>query len=154
MVDDIKNEATRVLAKIQALKHRLDEDTLGGVPAVDDVIKTVAISTEISKELKEVLIVLSSAMVTETVNTKNNSYKTNIELIRAAEDILTLQLSITNRLAAKNKPVSKTVNILKDYHRPIALVCSITALWALASINSEALKTVMSYIAAVIKGVL
>jgi len=151
MVDHIKNEADRVLAKIQALKHRLDMDSVCGVPSVDDVIKTVALSTEISKELKEVLIVISSTMVTEHITVKNSSYKTNMELIRAAEEILNIQLSITHKLTPKKKPAT---SILKEYHRPISGVGVIIILWVLAAINGDALTKVMSYLSTIVKGVL
>jgi len=153
MLDDLRSETDKLTAKIAAIKQRLNNTPVVNTAGSNEIIKTIAISKELTSELKEVLILLNTTMNTEFVEAKNSNYRFNLDLIHAAEEIATLQNLIINRLSnnAKKKPPQK-FKFLSEYKRAVSTVIVILSLWILMLINKDATVSLLSSIQGLFKG--
>jgi hypothetical protein len=158
MLQIMKQESEELSSKLAELKQQLNKNSEFSNAASNDVIKTVALSTEISADIKEVLIVLQTTMATEFTETKAASFKENLVILDTIGNAAKLLGNVINKLSEMDrKNTAKTPpswRFLTEYKKSISIIIVIATVWALAAINATAMSTILSKIPALIKGAL
>jgi len=158
MINTMKDESLELVSKLNELKLRLEDAATFTNVASNDVIKTVALSKEISEDIKEVLIVLQTTMTTEFTATKAANYKTDSNMLLIIGDATKLLSKVIDMLAnvELNKPTATIVpkwDFVKEYKKPISIILVVTSLWILGVMNTDVMDHVLKNIFSIIKGV-
>jgi len=158
MITSMKNESVELIKKLDELKSRLENKAVFTNVASNDVIKTVALSKEISEDIKEVLIVLQTTMSTEFTASKENNYKDNIHMLNAVGDATKLLGNVIDRLVEmETKTISHVAknkwNFMVEYKKPISIVIVLVVVWTLGVMNIDVMDHVLTKLLAIIKGV-
>jgi len=138
------------------LKAKLHDNPGITTLGTNEVINAVAISNEITNELKEILIILHTTTVTEFTEAKLATYAVNMEIIDTAEEIVQLQNEVINHLVNTSTKSEKPNNLLEYltlYKAPLSAVIIIVTLWTLALMNSDAMTVIIDKIPPAITGV-
>jgi len=140
------DSSERLLKKITRLKTKLHDSPGITTLGTNEVINAVAISNEITTELKEILIILHTTTVTEFTEAKLANFAVNMDIIDTAEEIIQLQNDVINHLvntsAASQKP-NNILDYLTLYKAPISAVIIIVTLWTLTVMNSDAMSVII-----------
>jgi len=157
MIKLMSDEYKELVSKLDTLKTRLNGNADFSNVASNDVIKTVAISKEISADIKEVLIVLQTTMATELTTAKTDSFKENLailEVVGEASKVLGKVIDKLGDLEIKNsQPKKPKWRFLVEYKKPLSIILVVASLWALGAMNMEAMDHVLGKITEVAKSV-
>jgi len=157
MIKIMSDEYKDLVTKLDTLKTRLNSNADFSNVASNDVIKTVAISKEISSDIKEVLIVLQTTMATELTTVKTDSFKENLailEVVGEASKVLGKVIDKLGDLEVKNsQPKKPQWRFLVEYKKPLSVVLVIASLWALGVMNMGAMDHVLNKVTDIAKSV-
>jgi len=160
MIDTMIVDSNRIIKRIETLRDKLHQETEIYNPASNDVIRTIAVSNEISNEMKEVLILLQTTMATEATESKLSSFSINLEVIDTAREVIKLQNSVISKLYELEKPNIPKPNklswdyIFKNYKGVISIGAIFLLLWGLMIADSETTTKVIDGLPKIVKGVL
>lgn len=164
MTKHLKEDIATMLQKLEHLKKRMYDDVNIVAMASDDVIKSVATSDEIAKELKEILIVWHSTLGTEFKEAKISNYRINLDIVDTIDAVISMQNKIIAKLVEheesriaeitrKETARTRWYNIIMSYKVPFSVIVVVSTLWLLATINPEAMELVKGYLPSSATGV-
>lgn len=156
MINNMHDSSRRLLKKITRLKSKLHDNPGITTLGTNEVINAVAMSNEITSELKEILIILHTTTVTEFTEAKLASFAVNMDIIDTAEEIVQLQNDVINHLvntSMKSEKPNSILDYLTLYKAPISAVIIIVTLWALTLLNSDAMSVIIDKIPTSVTGV-
>lgn len=157
MTSELKDDTSRLLERLHTLKNKLNTSTITNNPSSTALINAVATSNDISKELKEILILLHTTTTTENLADRLSAFKINLELTETSEEIIALQNKLINRLVITPLVQPKktlVLDILKLYKAPISAAVIFTTLWGLAVIDHDTMFELLKKIPELFKRIL
>jgi len=157
VTSELKDDTSRLLERLHILKNKLNTSTITNNPSSTALINAVATSNDISKELKEILILLHTTTTTENLADRVSAFKINLELTETSEEIIALQNKLINRLVITPlvQPKKTLVfDILKLYKAPITAVGMFITLWGLAMIDHDTMFELLKKIPELFKRIL
>jgi len=157
VTSELKDDTSRLLERLHTLKNKLNTSTITNNPSSTALINAVATSNDISKELKEILILLHTTTTTENLADRLSAFKINLELTETSEEIIALQNKLINRLVITPLVQPKktlVLDILKLYKAPISAAVIFTTLWGLAVIDHDTMFELLKKIPELFKRIL
>jgi len=158
MLDDMLKDSNKAIERLEKLRDKLHKETEIFNPSSNSVIKTVALSNEISSEIKEILIILQTTIATEITESRVSNFAINLEIIDTARDVIKLQNNVIKTLAgSKNKKTNTMLSwstIFKDYRIPISVCSIVLVIWVLTIIAPDATHATLTDLPNIIRGIL
>jgi len=158
MSSKVSETHERLKNKLDHIKKLLDTTTTTTDLASIAIINSVATSDEIAKELKEILILLHTTVVTELTEARLSNFKVNLVIVDTAEEIIRLQNELIERLTNLESKHLATIpktpmSFFKLYKVPISILMLIIVMWELTVLDSNAMEQVFNKLPMIFRGV-
>jgi len=148
---EIEVDIGQLKKKISSLRERLRNIDVSANTTSIDIFKTIATSEELSRELKEIFILLHTNIETNHLANRIESFKIDAELAEATNELIELQDKLIKNLRDKLESSSNTdktwlITILTSYRVSISIVLVVVTLWIVYMFNPEIVTRILDII--------